>query len=138
MYAHITSTLNPALFWMFLKKFFFSQSKKPNYKCEHPRSNYAPNFACHYLKHLNDDPLVRLLFQNAVCRIGLDLLSNGWGDGRDEGERIEVQVITQDLSKHLWSHKLLWRQWKQNQLINDSSTEQQKKIINIHQYSIVR
>jgi len=59
-------------------------------------------------RHLDDDPLVRLLLQDAVCRVGLDLLSDGGGDGRDEGQRVQVQIVAQDLSEHLRCHELLW------------------------------
>ncbi len=58
-------------------------------------------------RHLDDDPLVRLVLQDAVCRIGLDLLSDGGGDGGDEGQRVEVQVVAKDLSEHLRRHQLL-------------------------------
>lgn len=58
-------------------------------------------------RHLDDDPLVRLVLQDAVCRIRLDLLSDGGGDGRDEGQRVEVQVVAEDLSEHLRCHELL-------------------------------
>lgn len=57
--------------------------------------------------HLDDDPLVRLVLQDAVCWIRLNLLSDGRGDSRDEGQRVEVQVVTKDLSKHLRCHQLL-------------------------------
>ena len=57
--------------------------------------------------HLDDDPLVRLILQDAVCGIRLDLLSDSGGDGRDEGQRAEVQVVTKDLSEHLRRHQLL-------------------------------
>ena len=39
--------------------------------------------------------------------VGLHLLADGRGDGRDEGQGVEVQVVTQDLCKHLRSHQLL-------------------------------
>lgn len=58
--------------------------------------------------HLDDDPLVRLVLQDAVCGIRLNLLPDGRGDGGDEGQRAEVQVVTEDLGKHLGRHQLFY------------------------------
>lgn len=58
--------------------------------------------------HLDDDPLVRLVLQDAVCGIRFNLLPDGRGDGRDEGQRAEVQVVTEDLGKHLGRHQLFY------------------------------
>lgn len=58
-------------------------------------------------RHLDDDPLVRLVLQDAVCWVWLDLLSDGGGDGGNEGQRVQVQVITQNLCEHLRRHELL-------------------------------
>lgn len=44
--------------------------------------------------HLDDDPLVGLVLQDAVCGVRLDLLPDGGGDGGDEGQRAQVQVVT--------------------------------------------
>ncbi|TNN30284.1 hypothetical protein EYF80_059565 [Liparis tanakae] len=57
--------------------------------------------------HLDDDPLVRLLLQDPVRGVGLDLLADGGGDGGDEGQRVQVQVVTQNLCEHLRGHQLL-------------------------------
>lgn len=57
--------------------------------------------------NLNNDPLVRLVLQDTVCWIRLDLLSDGRSDSRDEGQWVEVQVVTEDLSEHLGRHQLL-------------------------------
>lgn len=64
--------------------------------------------------HLDDDPLVCLVLQDTVGWIGLNLLSDGRGNGRDEGQWVEVQVITEDLSEHLRCHQLLCKIKKQN------------------------
>lgn len=71
-------------------------------------------------RHLDDDPLVRLVLQDAVCRIRLDLLSDGWGNGRDEGQRAEVQIVTKNLSEHLGRHQLLWK-WTNNPILISAS-----------------
>jgi len=59
---------------------------------------------------LDDDPLVRRVLQDAAAlrRVRLDLLPDGGGDGRHEGQRVQVKVVTKDLSKHLGGHQLLW------------------------------
>jgi len=57
--------------------------------------------------HLDDDPLVLLLLQDPVRGVGLDLLADGGGDGGDEGQRVQVQVVTQNLCEHLRGHQLL-------------------------------
>lgn len=73
--------------------------------------------------HLDDDPLVGLVLQDAVCGVRLDLLPDGRGDGGDEGQRAQVQVVAEDLGKHLRRHQLLCR-----------SEETQDCFLHLHHY----
>lgn len=54
--------------------------------------------------YLDDDSLVHLLIQYAVCGVGLYLLSDGRGNGWNKGQWAQIQIVAKDFSKHLWSH----------------------------------
>lgn len=62
------------------------------------------------MTYLDDDSLIGLFVQDAVGRVGLYLLPDGGGDGWDEGQGVQVQIVTQYLCKHLWCHQLLWNE----------------------------
>ena len=51
--------------------------------------------------NLDDDSLISLLFQDVICRKCVHLLTDALGDGRDEGQRVQIKVITEDLGKLL-------------------------------------
>lgn len=63
-----------------------------------------------HLLYLNNDSLIGLFVQDAVSRIGLYLLPDRGGDGWDKRQRVQVQIITQYLCKHLWGHQLFWNE----------------------------
>lgn len=58
---------------------------------------------------LEHNPLVLLLTEEVFCLRGvtLHLLLNGRSDGRNKVERVEVEVVTQDLGKLLRCQQVL-------------------------------
>lgn len=56
----------------------------------------------HCVSYLDNDPLITVLFNNAVSWETINLLTDGLSYCRHKRQWIEIQIITKHLSKLLW------------------------------------